>query len=253
MKIFLEKASEFSQVPLEENNIAIIIEKTKKDVEAILQLPSLLSLPTEKGYPEYNAALKYLVQGIDKSGVDKKLIWDILFGWVLVKNIGMISEKEGFTQQSREWLDEWLLGKVLADTYRSLKIEETQILYAAGVVKFMISQTEWSDALFTIKRSESTVLDSWLVDPDIQQFLKINRYDEILWYNKEAFEQFLFWMTAIILVNEIAEFGAQAAQSSPKLVSGIKFIQSLSKATEKSGYQVNKLVQIVKKSKTTRE
>lgn len=253
LKVFLGKASEYSRGSMDEENIGTIIEKTKQEIQSIIRLTSLLSSPAEAEYPEYINAQKFIKQGVDNIQVDKKFVWDILFSWVLLKNIGMISEREGFQQRSREWFDEWLLGRVLADTYRSLGIGETQIQQSINIIRFLISQTDWADSLTIIRRSKSIILDSWLVDPDIQQFLKINRYDDILWYNKEALEQFLFWMMAILLVNEITENGLLETQRSQKLANGYKFIQSLLKAADKSGYQVNKLVQLAKKSKRTKE
>jgi len=44
------------------------------------------------------------------------------------------------------------------------------------------------------------VLTTLLQDGEIQQFLLVNRYQGVLWFNKEAFERVVWWMLFLAVV-----------------------------------------------------
>ena len=47
------------------------------------------------------------------------------------------------------------------------------------------------------KKRVAQLLETLLADEDARAFLQVNRYNEIDWYNKEAFEQLLWGLFAV--------------------------------------------------------
>jgi hypothetical protein len=87
----------------------------------------------------------------------------------------------------------------------------------------------------------ATVLRTWLSDREVQTFLNVNRYRDVLWYNKEAFEELVWWMF-VVAVLDLAETTEPAAL--PTAISTCyKVIQRLQQAEAVSDYQVEKLVE----------
>jgi hypothetical protein len=86
------------------------------------------------------------------------------------------------------------------------------------------------------------LVEALLSDGEVQRLLRVNRYQDILWFDKRAFEQLLWWMLVVAVVS----IGAGATRS-PAEVSGIigeahRTIVQLRDAAEASGYQVEKLL-----------
>ncbi len=96
-------------------------------------------------------------------------------------------------------------------------------------------------------------VQTWLNDIDIQRYLGVNRYQEILWFNRESFENFLWWMFTLAVIN----ITAQNLQTQPDresdgnivaemIIDCHEVIKLIQKAERESGYQVMKLLEAVR-------
>jgi hypothetical protein len=91
------------------------------------------------------------------------------------------------------------------------------------------------------------VLESWLKDDEVQQFLQVNRYRGVLWFNKEAFEQLLWWMLVVAVVTISADPLRSTAEVSQEIVTAYDIVRKLQQAEEESGYQVEKLLEAARR------
>jgi hypothetical protein len=89
-------------------------------------------------------------------------------------------------------------------------------------------------------------LESFLNDSDVRQFLQINRYKEILWFNKETFELLLSWMlftSTIVIASEEQTEKSKQAQTMKALYAAV---DQLYKASLASQYQIGRLMELIK-------
>jgi hypothetical protein len=95
------------------------------------------------------------------------------------------------------------------------------------------------------QKQAHTVLESLLKDSEVQQFLGMNQYDDIWWFNKEAFEEMLWWL----MMTAALEIGSDPLRSVKDVVAELErcysIIQIWQQAEEKSEYQAEKLLSIV--------
>jgi len=174
-----------------------------------------------------------------RSGLkDDPARWGALFGWLFVHDLGKTVAGMGFEEVSRSWLDEWQLGRILAGVLRDFDPDEQQADYAVTVVKLLTAHQHWFESGDTGRSYE--VLPSLFRDTDVQRALQINRYQGILWFNKEAFQQLLWWMFVIATVI----YSAQSPERpSPGILTCWETVRKLQTASEASGYQVEKLLE----------
>jgi hypothetical protein len=85
-----------------------------------------------------------------------------------------------------------------------------------------------------------------LEDEDVRRFLQINRYQNVLWFNKEAFEQLLGWLVAISVISLNSDPGMAITQLDDEIVNQYRVLQQLKKAQSKSDYQLEKLLEATK-------
>jgi hypothetical protein len=164
--------------------------------------------------------------------------WGSLLGWWSVHSLGKIVGEAGFEERSRSWMDEWLLGKVIARVLQDLGLDESAAWQSVAVVKLLTSHQRWFAAEATAARSRAyQILESLLKDDEVQQFLQVNRYQGVLWFNKEAFEQLLWWLWLVAVV----EIGADPKRAE-EISACSSIVEQLRQAGEKSGYQVEKLL-----------
>ena len=80
---------------------------------------------------------------------------------------------------------------------------------------------------------------------EAQQYLGVNRYQDILWYNREAFVDLIWWLYVTAIVHCVAHLPAdQVAQA---VIKRYSIIHQIQQASAESSYQVEKLLSSLKK------
>jgi glycosidase len=214
-------------------------------LEASLYLPVLdhrFPLPRSRAATrlrKYKAAVKMVQARLN----DDLLGWGSLFGWLFTHALGKAVGGEGFAAQSRSWIDEWLLGKIVAAAFQDLGLDEGAAWWAVGIVKILIDHQDWRSLETPARDRAYQVLVSWLRDGEVQQFVGVNRYGGVLWFNHEAFEQLLGWMLTLAAIEISADPEISSEQVAQEIVACYDVIHALQRAEEVSGYQVVKLME----------
>jgi hypothetical protein len=154
--------------------------------------------------------------------------------------------------RSRTWLDEWLLGRTVAQTLLALGIADGQAWQTVSLLKVLTTHQHWHAADVPAKKRVSQLLETLLADEDVRTYLKVNRYNEIDWYNKEAFEQLLWGLFAIAVIDVTANEEADPTGVTDTLVAAYEVIKKLQDAQADSEYQVEKLKAAVMPAPATR-
>ena len=91
------------------------------------------------------------------------------------------------------------------------------------------------------------LLQTWLRDAELQRFLSFNRYQTILWFNKESFEEWVWWAFASAVIHLASKSADTPDGVAIELVSSwYHLVQRLRQAAEASEYQVEKLLEAAK-------
>jgi len=149
---------------------------------------------------------------------------------------------EDYEERSRTWIDEWLFGKMIAQTYQDLGVEEGEAWWAVALVKLLCAHQNWYEIEAAHNKRAFLVLNAWLQDGDVRNFLHINRYQDILWFNKESFDTLIRWMFMVAVVGILAAAEGNEEAVKDQILEQYEVIEQLQKAVSKSDYQVEKLL-----------
>ncbi|MDD5370601.1 MAG: alpha-amylase family glycosyl hydrolase [Anaerolineaceae bacterium] len=214
-----------------------LVQRFKGKLRLILQLPAVeqrFPLPTSG---KYRHALDDFQAGLTST----TLQWVTLFGWVCVHDLGSVANPDRSAEFSRSWIDEWLLGRILAETAIQLGLDEPLAWQCVATLKALTTYQDWF--VQRGKASAYQLLEAWLQDADIQRLLGVNRYQGILWYNGEAFDQFLWWLYFLAVI----QLGADARQPASQVIEGIlaahALVSRIKVAATVSEFQVGKLLE----------
>jgi glycosidase len=217
----LLEAKKFSGGSEEEGALA---REVRQKLEIILRLPAISSR-----FP-----------WVDAKDVSKKKFWTLL-SWLFVHALGKVVNQKDFPELSRSWIDEWRLGKTILDVMSDLGVEEEPARRSVTLIKLLTTHQGW----FEEKRAYR-FLESLLKDNEVQQFLQINRYNDILWFNREAFDDLLWWLMVLAAVEISSDSQRPTHQGARDLEDCYGMIQRLKEAAKKSGFQVEQLLAAVK-------
>ncbi len=266
---------EIKQLTAGSGDETTIAQEIRQKLEALLHLPVLRSrfpLPRSRKYKwatEYlqagppaefttsegeglragpSAPLPSAALGTGRAGLrDDPAAWPTLLGWLFTHALGKVVDEAAFARISRSWIDEWLLGKIIAGALQDLGLDEGAAWQAVTTIKILTSHQRWFETEAPKKKQAYRVLESWLKDDEVQQFLQVNRYRGVLWFNKEAFEQLLWWMLLVAVVTISADPLRSAAEVSQEIVTAYDIVRKLQQAEEESGYQVEKLLEAARR------
>jgi hypothetical protein len=221
---FAHAAKQFSGGTGDEIALA---KQVRREIETLLQLPTRRA-PRVKGFAP---ALKRM-----QSQMKDDAAWATMSAWTFVHAVAQVQGNGDYIEQSHRWLDEWMLGKLIARALQDFSLTEAQARQVVAAVKLMTKQQRWF-ALQARKASRARlVLDAWFDDDETRRFLQINRYNNVDWFNKEAFETLIGWMLTVAFVS---------IKKPKEIVAAYEVVKALRAAEKKSKERVDKLLSAV--------
>ncbi|MGC9395023.1 MAG: alpha-amylase family glycosyl hydrolase [Anaerolineae bacterium] len=254
-----------------------VAEEVCAKLETLLTLPVILKklVPTAEGGTRaataYRAAMDYVLKDWKAAA---PLTWGVLFGWLFTHALGKVVDADAASlgtmgpvgtpdEISRSWIDEWLLGKLIAGALEEWGLEEGAARWAVALIKLLIGYQRWfedadeADAVGdddvgddnggadngVVNNAAYRVLHAMLREREVQAYLGVNRYQDVLWFNHESFEQWARWIMLLSAVDLAADAGDDFAQV---FVARYALVREWLKAEAASGYQVAKLLEALK-------
>jgi glycosidase len=234
----LRAVKQFSGGSADETAIA---REVRQRLEATLLLPTVVSRLSWPAQEEYQAAGGYLQTNLSN---DPRL-WACLLGWVFVHSLGKILGEADAAQRTRSWLDEWLLSRIVAGALHDLGLDEPTAWKTVQLIKLLTTHQRW----FEVEEGELggyRVLEALFKDGEAQQFLQVNRYQDILWYNGEAFVELLRYLFLTAVIQSSADPRQPPTRVAEEIREHYRVIRRLHQAGQKAEYQVEKLLEAAK-------
>jgi hypothetical protein len=229
-----------------------IASQVRQELEVILHLPVWGTRSHPCTAHGCDAAVEYLRAGplatdqrsALRAGLgDDPAAWGTFLGWLFTHALGKVMDGVDFEQVSRSWIDEWLLGKIIAGALQDLGLDEGAAWYAVEMIKVLNSHQRWFQIRAPVGQQAHGVLESWMKDDDVRRILQVNRYQGVLWLNKEAFERLLWWM--LLLAAVAMDVEPLRPQAEEEFGMAYDVVGVLQEAARESGYQVEALLDLV--------
>jgi hypothetical protein len=210
-------------------------DKTRNEVNSVLHLPILTKNLSKKAH-------RLIAPKDDLS------YWSLLFSWLFMHNLGEIFyEGADAVEKSRNLIDEWLLEKIVTETLLDLGVSHDQTLEMVLLLKILVANQNWFVGVSPKRKKTPALLKGWLNNFEIQEYLKVNRYDGVIWFNKEAFDKLTQGLLAVALINLWSNPQLSVQEATEKVKNCYKIIRHIRKASQKSEYQVEKMLREVKR------
>jgi glycosidase len=234
-------------------SIAVQISETLGDCLYLPVIHEKSKLPHTKNFQQL---VKYLHAGSLKSSPwnsGDAYTWSVVLGWLFTSQLGKIHAESGYEEISRSWIDEWMLNKILLSTLNDLGLDERSNWRAVTLIKLLTTHHDWWQQLqFNQKKSGKgiayNILTSILADSDALAYLGVNRYQDILWFNKESYEDLIWWLMVIACIELSSNVsGVPGDDKFAKwMLACHQVIMNLLNAAQDSGYKLEKLLELVK-------
>jgi len=213
----------------------------RTELETLLTLLSNNNLMNKKNEGQFSGALKYLREGAKKYSHQS---WSLWFGWLFTHSMGKLFQSQDFETVSESWFEEWQLGKLLCGTYRVMGNDDAAAQKMLVILHLLINQEMWFEKLKT--GSLLQTMEEWLSNHNTYLLLGINRYQEVLWFKQESFQEFVWYMTFLAIIRSDGKTQLSTTDFVERAIGVFNETQKLLSAMEKSGFQVGRLLEAVK-------
>ncbi|MCS7059780.1 MAG: alpha-amylase family glycosyl hydrolase [Anaerolineae bacterium] len=174
--------------------------------------------------------------------------WVAGLAWLFVSEIGRVMQGDHLAEAGRELLDEWRLSAVIAKAGHQIGLDDGAVTHALALVKTLMMHQCWFDSAGIDTPPDLTTFARALFsDADVCTYLGVNRYNNILWFNKESFERLVWWLLALADLNLDRLEPAEAHARREQLVAAA---HRLHEAERASGYQVEQLLEALAHGET---
>lgn len=220
-------------------NREVIRAGLRRQIELILYLNKPDSLLPLTGRTRHIQALEYIKSGLD----NHRDRWLILIVYAFLNHVALLSGDDN-GEQIQTWIDEWHLTDPLREIAPSVTADPTKTWLFAPTLRMLIARQNWFKKWGL--QSTPRILENWLSDLEVQRYIGINRYQDILWFNHEGFESFIWWMTTLAFVDTAGQALASRTDLLEVLLSGYDIAQKLLRAETQSAFQITKLIDSLK-------
>ncbi|HZW02526.1 MAG TPA: alpha-amylase family glycosyl hydrolase [Anaerolineaceae bacterium] len=226
-----------------ERNQESVVQSVRDRLATVLKMGAMEEHFPVPGGKKYQTALDYLRSGLE----DSRVHWITLFAWVFLHDLGKLGGMDEHEIRTQSWLEEWQFGRQLSQLTDELGLDPDSNWRLVNTANLLIAQQNWYSDLMDEPVEE--ILRRWLSQEGIQRYLGINRYKDVLWYNKEAFEEFVWWMTLLAVLEASPSAKVSASEFLEQLLGAHELAEELLAAAGQSEYQVNKLLKALQAEK----
>ena len=238
--LFLKQARHFSSGT---GNKTILAEEILRKLKILLRLPEIKNQFGNSKSPKFQAAVKYLKKGY----IEYDMTFSLLLSWLVTHSLGKLVSQASYEEQSRILLSDWLLSKRFTWVLRQLGADENESWEGGMLLKILVSEQNWFLETIRKKGQEDKIMSQLLKSSDIRKFLKVNRWESVLWFNKENFQKLVWWLFLISVIQIESKFEMDSEEAVKEIEKTFATIQNWLKAEKTSEYQLEKLLNALKK------
>jgi glycosidase len=125
--------------------------------------------------------------------------WGAVLAWATLEAIGFAHDSESPGAGAVAVFDALRLRQAIADSLAKLGLQGEDRWRAAARIRASFAHAAWSPAAEEPPSKRAPAL-SWEHDPDVAWLLAVHEYEGNRYFNKECFEQLIWWSTLPVLL-----------------------------------------------------
>ncbi len=121
--------------------------------------------------------------------------WLSLAAWIVVSQFYKYIPGLSTPADGMNWIKKWKLDQSVANSLSKFGISDDSASQKTLLLSLSVKYQDWF--IEVRKKTFSEILKSWMVSADIREILKVNFYEDTLWYHKESFSELMWWMEIV--------------------------------------------------------
>jgi len=216
-------------------------EIVKETMNALNSIVSFMNRHTDQNGGSRNLSYirNYLVRGLELSQETPI----IFYFWLILKSTGRLFAEDSYAERSREILSEFFLSERMYSAFTEAEIEESRITRCSTLIQILVEKQNWYADMKRNKLALAEHMNELFSNPDVIRFLGIHRYEGVLWFHKESYEDLIWWLSLVAFVQVLISKSPEAEKDFTDIFDLV--VECLS-AEDVSSFKVEKLLMAFK-------
>ena len=214
--------------------------------EMRIELETMLDrsyLCTEKLSKRKVTAYKTVIKYIEDHPETLKVQGAVKLVWLCCQLLGKVIDVRETNVVSRSWMDEWQLNRIAVSALESFGIAENHAWQIIRIINIMITHRDWNSVSDTQPMPLRMIVEEWLRDTDVQEYLSVNRYQGVLWFHKESFDVFIRWMFWLATFRVRLIYSRDLKRMQAEILNVFNQVEQISIAAENAEYRIDKFME----------
>ncbi|MFX0087066.1 MAG: alpha-amylase family glycosyl hydrolase [Candidatus Hodarchaeota archaeon] len=174
--------------------------------------------------------------------------WGVILSWIFIHLLGKCDDEDmDYEFLTRSWIDEWALNRSIEWIIKEIRDQEHESTEAVLLVKIMTSHQNWVLPLLSENYTSEQTIKTVISDPEVQILIHVNRYKNILWFNKENFERLIRNLYIIGIINVISNKSDDIESIIKNVIHLTKISMKWLDKAKKANFQLDKFFEILNK------
>jgi hypothetical protein len=165
----------------------------------------------------------------------------VLMIWAFLSNLAGPGNKTEAQELNREIAQRKPVVNLVKQTMGQLGFSDYESWKATQAIQALIIDLQPMDA----EANAKSLLEKWVSEPAVTSYLEINEYNSIRWFNKEHFENLLWYQRAARLLTLSIDQGTDPAETLEAVLRQERLFTEISDAEAGSDYQLDKLIELL--------
>jgi hypothetical protein len=164
----------------------------------------------------------------------------LLFVWNFFSNLAGSNAEVAVMEINRQITDRRPVSDLISSKLKEVGFSDYEAYRGSQAVRWLIDRVPVIDE----ESSSQEFLETLLTDPVISDYLEINTYNGVRWFNKEKFSDLIWYQRAARFVR-IASTDLESTDLFEVILSQERLFKEIELAVEDSDYQLDKLLELL--------
>ena len=164
----------------------------------------------------------------------------VLLIWAFIANLAGSSADADCRARSRQVLDEEPTIRLITNTLSQLGFGDYEAWKACQAVRWMVINTAWMSDIQMLE--PAALFEKWLQDEQLRDYIEVNEYNQVLWFNQEKFESMLWYMRVASVIWYASQPEVTTVELLEKNILAETIFSRLQVGLTASEYQLGKLL-----------
>ena len=165
----------------------------------------------------------------------------VLMIWALLSNLVGPGNQPAAAGLNREISERKPVFNLVNQTLTQLGFTDYEAWKSTQAIQALISDLQPVESAVSAK----IFFENWIDDPKVREYLEVNQYEGIQWFNKERFEDFLWYQRAGRLMTLAVDLKEDPSEVLEIILRQEEILAEISEAEAGSQYQIGKLIELL--------